>query len=143
MTIDLVTSLIYVSRKTLPGAEGAADVENILQVARERNKVLQVTGALFSASSTFAQFIEGSVSSIYQLMESIKRDPRHRDVKVVSVKDEVQRKFPKWTMAYSGNEYYIDRHIGRLLDVPPPTNFAEWVEQLEALMEEFSKRIMD
>ena len=143
MTTDLVTSLIYVSRKTLSGPKGAADVKNILLVARERNKVLQVTGALFSASNTFAQFIEGSVSSIYQLMESIKRDPRHRDVKVVSVKDEVQRKFPNWTMAYSGNEYYIDRHVSRLLDVPPPTNFVEWVEQLEALMEEFSKRIMD
>ena len=142
MISKTVTSLIYVSRRTLPGTKGATDVEDILQVARERNKVLRVTGALFSASNTFAQFIEGSVSSIYQLMESIKRDPRHRDVRVVSVKDEVQRKFPKWTMAYSGDEHYIDRHIGRLLDVPPPTNYAEWVDQLEALMEEFSKRIM-
>ena len=143
MTPTFVTSLIYVSRKTLPGTEGAADVENILQVARERNKVLEITGALFSAANTFAQYIEGPTSSIHQLMESIKRDPRHHDMKVVSVKNEVERKFPNWTMAYSGDEHYIDRQIARLLDVPPPTNFSDWVGQLEALMEEFSEKIVD
>ena len=105
MTPDLVTSLIYVSRKTLPAPKNAEAINDILLVSRERNKFLQVTGALFSASNTFAQFIEGPKLAIDQLMESITRDARHRDVKVVSVKDDVPRKFPDWTMAYSGDEH--------------------------------------
>jgi len=141
MTPDLVTSLIYVSRKTLPGPEGAADVQNILQLSRERNKTLQVTGALFSAAKTFAQCIEGPASAIGQLMESIARDARHHDVKVVSVKDEVPRNFANWTMAYCGDEYYIDAHIRRLFDTHPPGLFAERVEQLRALMREFGMKI--
>ena len=141
MTRDLVTSLIYVSRKPLPNSWSAADVENILLVSRERNKVLLVTGALFSTSKTFAQFIEGPESSVHQLINSIRHDARHRDVKVMSVKNKRQRKFAAWTMAYSGDEFYIDKYIGRLLDVLPPSSFAERVEQLEDLMEEFGKKI--
>ena len=140
MTSDLVTSLIYVSRKTLPAPKNAEAINDILLVSRERNKLLQVTGALFSASNTFAQFIEGPKLAIDQLMESISRDARHRDVKVVSVKDDVPRKFPDWTMAYSGDEHYMDRHISRLFEALPGGLFKEQLAQLEALMVEFGKR---
>ena len=140
MTPDLVTSLIYVSRKTLPAPKNAEAINDILLVSRERNKLLQVTGALFSASNTFAQFIEGPKLAIDQLMESISRDARHRDVKVVSVKDDVPRTFPDWTMAYSGDEHYMDRHISRLFEALPGGLFKEQLAQLEALMVEFGKR---
>jgi hypothetical protein len=140
MASDLVTSLIYVSRKTLPALKNAEAVNDILLVSRERNKLLQVTGALFSASNTFAQFIEGPKRAIDQLMESITRDARHRDVKIVSVKDGVPRKFPDWTMAYSGDEYYMDRHIRRLFEALPTGLFKEQLEQLEALMVEFGRK---
>ena len=140
MPPDLVTSLIYVSRKSLPNSR-ASDIDNILLVSRKRNKELEVTGALFSTSNTFAQFIEGPELSIHQWMNSIRQDARHRDVKVLSVRYEVQRKFAAWTMAYSGEEYYIDKQIRRLIDVIPPSSFAERVEELEDLFEEFGKKI--
>ena len=140
MTSDLVTSLISVSRKTFPAAKNQEAVSDILLVSRERNKLLQVTGALFSASKTFAQFIEGPKLAIDQLMESITRDTRHRDVKVVSVKNEVPRKFPDWAMAYCGDEYYMDRHISRLFEALPEGLFKEQLGQLEALMVDFGKK---
>ena len=64
MTSDLVTSLIYVSRKTVPAPKKAEVINDILMVSQERNKFLRVTGALFSASSTFAHFIEGPILAI-------------------------------------------------------------------------------
>ncbi|MEI7790053.1 MAG: hypothetical protein WCJ15_02655 [Alphaproteobacteria bacterium] len=73
-------------------------------------------------------------------MESITRDARHRDVKVVSVKDDVPWKFPDWTRAYSGDENYMDRHIRHLLETLPGGLFKEQLAQIEALMVEFGKR---
>jgi hypothetical protein len=125
----------------LTSSRRGAELEAILTFSRARNGVVGVTGALISSFYTFAQLIEGPDSSIEVLMASINRDGRHRDVKVISVKNTTRRIFPNWSMAYSGNANYIDRHIEILLDPSNPEANRRPVEQLESLIEEFSKRL--
>ena len=139
MTPEPVTSLIYVSRKTAPGDDAA--VQEILRVSRERNKALHVTGDLVSVTGTFAQLIEGPEPAIAELMESINRDTRHRQISVLRVLHGVNRRFANWTMAYSGNDFYMERHLERLLDAPSGPLRAERLEQLEMLMKEFASRL--
>lgn len=138
----MLKSLTYVSRSLLTDAELGAQLADILSIARSRNKSLDVTGALISSYGTFAQLIEGPPSSIDALMVSINRDKRHRDVKVISVKNNTQRRFPNWAMAYSGQEIYIDLHIKGLLALSNVEVDPLRVEQLESLMEEFSRRLV-
>jgi hypothetical protein len=106
-----------------------------------RNKDLHVTGALISTFYIFAQLLEGPADSIDALMARIIRDDRHRDLKVISETNIDRRKFPCWSMAYSGTANYIDRHVEFILDSSNSTVSQAEINQLEGLMEEFSKRL--
>jgi hypothetical protein len=125
----------------LPSSRREADLEGIISVARARNALLGVTGALISSSYTFAQLLEGPAASVDALMVSIIRDSRHREVKVISVESEAQKRFPTWAMAFAGHAHYIDRHIEMLLDPSFYETDHVHVGQLQSLMEEFSKRL--
>ena len=111
----MVSSLIYVSQSLLRPEDEAAEIASILSVAMGRNQRLGVTGALLFTHARFAQVLEGPPASLDELMVSIQRDPRHRDVEVVLTERLTARRFPDWSLAYSGPSAYIDRHIKALL----------------------------
>lgn len=137
----LLQSLTYISRSMLPSSQRTTEWDAIVAVARVRNAALGVTGALMASSYTFAQILEGSAQAIDVLMASILRDPRHREVKIVSLESGIMRKFPAWTMAFAGHAHYIDQHVEMLLD--PLYREAEHsgVADLQNLMKEFSQRL--
>ncbi len=141
MDAQKLKAITYVSLRTRQGQDGEDDLRAILSIAINRNKALGITGALFSTSRTFAQLIEGPADTVDALIEGIRRDSRHSDIKIVSMKYIDRRRFPKWAMAYSGDAAYIDIHIKRLVASSMPIWDAEQVAQLESLMEEFSKRL--
>ena len=110
-----LSSLVYVSRSRLP-VEGDADALNdIINVAISRNRPLRVTGALIYTELHFAQVLEGSLHAIDELMSSIRKDERHRDVTVVAKQVISARIFADWAMAYSGPSPYLDRHVKPLI----------------------------
>jgi len=111
----MLASLLYVSQSALSPWHERSQVEDILTVARSRNRQLGVTGALVFTQARFAQVLEGPKTSIDELMASILRDERHRDVEVVLTEDIPERRFPSWSLAYSGSSKYVDRHIKPLL----------------------------
>jgi Sensors of blue-light using FAD len=73
--------LLYVSHLA-PGADFAV-VKQIVDVARLRNPAHGITGALLFDGERFCQLIEGAESEVGALMQSIGRDPRHTDVRVL------------------------------------------------------------
>jgi hypothetical protein len=126
-------TLIYVSRKLLAPATERAEIASIMEISRERNAALAVTGALLVTIGNFAQVLEGPPDAIEALMARIRRDPRHRDVQVVRTAPIQRRRFPTWSLAYAGDASYIARHIEPLMDADPDTN-AHRIDELIDLM---------
>ena len=70
-----LTSVTYTSlaRLDLQGS----DLEDIHRVARDQNALDGVTGLLVFNGTHFLQIIEGSEKAIEDLIERLRRDPRH------------------------------------------------------------------
>lgn len=111
----MVYSLLYVSQSLLTASHENVEVQDILSRSRPRNLRLSVTGALVFTQARFAQVLEGPMPALDELMASIRRDRRHRDVEVVFLDNLPKRRFTDWSLAYSGPSIYIDRHIKPLL----------------------------
>lgn len=107
-TALLITALLYTSRSTAVPAEIAAQVQDILAVARPRNLSLGVTGALLADAGRFAQVLEGSQANIDVLMDYIRRDPRHTDISIAHVEERSARRFANWSMAHVPPSRAID-----------------------------------
>lgn len=134
----MVYSLLYVSKTLLEFPAGEAEVENIVAVSLSRNAKLGVTGALISTGSYFAQVLEGEREAVEELMDSIDADPRHMRVKIVRTAEE-PRRFTGWSMAYSGTNPLVDRHIAPLFSPLPAGDAAHLGLRLIGLMEEVAR----
>jgi hypothetical protein len=54
---------------------------------------------LMSSGGIFYQVLEGPIEAVDSLFQKIAIDPRHKDVLVLSVQEEVEdRQFPSWAM---------------------------------------------
>jgi hypothetical protein len=134
-SITMAYSLLYVSKSLLvaPGAE--TEVASIVTHAVGRNAKLDVTGALISTGSYFAQLLEGPEEAVTLLMRDINEDPRHMRVKTIRTLEE-PRRFTGWSMAYSGNASLVERHIGPLFSSLPAGDSAHLAQRLVGMMEE-------
>jgi hypothetical protein len=134
-----IRCLLYVSESCLSWPEDAHQVDEIVMVARGRNEQLSLTGALIYTRTHFAQVLEGDRPAIDAVMASIRDDPRHRNMRVVTDEPLKARFFPNWTMAYSGPSFYVDRQIRPLLnDATDPDRSRRAAAGLLALMREFA-----
>ncbi len=129
-------SLLYVSKTllTFPADEG--EITAIVQGSRARNTLLNVTGALIATGGCFAQVLEGDQVAVAELMRSIDADPRHMRVKIIRIVEE-PRRFANWSMAYSGQASFVDRHIIPLFSPLSGGGTAHLAVRLIELMEEF------
>lgn len=90
--------LIYLSTAT-HNMEDAA-LMALLNQSREKNRILEVTGALLYFEGKFMQLIEGSKTDIKSLYNVIRNDKRHSDVITVVEEEVGERLFPDWSMAF-------------------------------------------
>lgn len=120
-------SLLYVSRIRLSSGERQAGIDDIVARSLVRNQGLGVTGALIATQSRFAQVLEGSDAALEILMSSIRRDPRHEDLKVILDHDIAQRRFARWSMTYCGQAGYVERLVEPLGAAERPVLEADWL----------------
>ena len=80
---------------------GSLHLFNLLTEARLRNQRLGITGHLLYFEGRFTQCIEGPMTSIEQLWQSLQRDERHHDIELLGRYAIEERRFPEWTMAFS------------------------------------------
>jgi len=93
----LLYNLVYCSRAA-PSIDDDA-VARIIATARRYNPAQGITGLLVFGSGIFFQWLEGPRDNVLQLMENLKKDPRHQDVVPLSAVEEVrERLFPDWDM---------------------------------------------
>jgi len=87
----------YISRFSKPLTHD--EIDQLATDAAERNRSLGVTGMLMSSGGIFYQVLEGPIDAVDSLFQKIAVDPRHTDVLVLSVQEEVEdRQFPSWAM---------------------------------------------
>jgi hypothetical protein len=133
-------TLLYVSKSLIPQDEAQRQIDSIIETARPRNAALGVTGVLIFTEARFAQVLEGPPASIDEIMDGIRADPRHEQVTTACDEPLTQRRFPQWSMGYSGPSLYVDRHIKPLLKpVVEARDRREMAGRLLYLMEELTR----
>jgi hypothetical protein len=90
------TSVTYTSLARLDLQE--SDLEDIHLIAREQNSVDGITGLLVFNGTHFLQIIEGSESAIEDLIERLRKDPRHTGFEIRDRRKVDARSFPDWSM---------------------------------------------
>lgn len=111
----MLVSLLYVSASTLPAEGRERAIDEIVTISNARNAPLAVTGALISTPAHFAQILEGPEPAVDELMASILADSRHRAVDVIETGPLVQRWFPDWSLAHSGDSATLGAYIAPIL----------------------------
>lgn len=106
--------IFYLSR-SLIGTDPQAFIALVTQ-ARVRNQILDVTGVLAFTGTHFAQIVEGETQTVRELMEIIKRDPRHEDVCILYRLPRQRRQYARWSMGYI-YEFGVGECIEKALDV--------------------------
>lgn len=93
-----VRRIVYLS--TANGMPEDSDLFALLESARRSNARSGISGVLLYGSGSFLQVLEGTSPSIDDVFETIKQDPRHRNV-IEVLNEEVDRAaFGKWSMAF-------------------------------------------
>lgn len=90
--------ILYISVATDPMS--SEELVRLLQQCRESNASRGVTGMLLYGNATFLQVLEGDEEVIEDLLEKIRRDPRHRDLQVLYRKKIEQRQYSDWSMGF-------------------------------------------
>ena len=74
------------------------DLESIHRTAREVNAFEGITGLLIFNGTHFLQIVEGDTNAIDDLLERLRRDPRHNGLEVRDERMIDERSFPDWNM---------------------------------------------
>lgn len=99
-----IIRLVYVSRPCASEPSLARQRGlDILATARAHNAAVGITGALLSSPQWFAQVLEGEAAAVQALYARIQRDPRHREVRLLSLRPIRRRAFGRWSMAHAGS----------------------------------------
>lgn len=141
----MIYELAYesVAKKGLP----TTDIDEILETSRVRNSKSGITGCLVYYNRRFIQVLEGDQHAIQELYQKIKKDDRHRQVRIIAENAVEKRTFPEWGMAYfpiDQNNYsrseleQFRRNLKLLADFSKPesvTSILFWVKVKSLLAE--------
>jgi hypothetical protein len=75
-----------------------SDLEAIHETALRENAARDITGLLIFNGTHFLQIIEGDGDMLAQLVENLRRDPRHSGLEVRHDAPIEARSFPDWSM---------------------------------------------
>ena len=91
-------SLVYASSAVKLFSE--AELVEILKQSRENNLEADITGMLLYKDGNFIQALEGPDGAVEAVYESIKKDPRHRNIILLGKDPIKERQFSDWSMGF-------------------------------------------
>ncbi len=94
----MVPYLAYVSRQTY--SLNDADLEKLLQQARDNNQKMDITGMLIYYEGLFIQYIEGPAENLKILYDRIAKDRRHEKITLLDSGENEEREFKDWSMSF-------------------------------------------
>lgn len=95
-----------------------SDLKAMVNKARARNRELGITGMLLFEDGCFLQTLEGPPDQLDRVWNSIRRDPRHRDIQVLSEHVISNRLFSAWDLMLYDRQH--DRAKGAASTSAPP-----------------------
>lgn len=137
--MDNLKRIIYVSQSAFEKAEVDLFLPQLIENANTRNNSLGVSGGLIYTGHRFGQCIEGPESCIDTIMDSIIRDVRHSEIRVVENKAISERTFINWGLVYSGSSFYVDRHLKAAQTKEIGLDHSFTVDKLRAMMLLFTR----
>jgi hypothetical protein len=118
--------VFYVSR-ALAAATPAVH-NDILDVSQRNNRHLGITGFLHREGDMFAQYLEGSPDALDRVMERIRGDRRHENLRVLQRSPIDDRILPDWQMGYAADSApRLIRYISRNGKDVAPARIMEYV----------------
>jgi hypothetical protein len=113
--MDELTRITYVSRSTFKQFKQQTGIEpnvaRILLESRRNNVSRNLVGVLYYGDGCFFQCLEGKAQDIDKLLESLNRDTRHGDLKILSRNPIDHLSFINWEMKYVA----VDEKVKNLL----------------------------
>jgi hypothetical protein len=110
-----LVQIIYISRSTFESTDAVNKIEpnvvRILAKSRINNRKNGLVGVLYFGDSAFFQCLEGEEDAVNNLFAKIEKDPRHKDIKLISKKYITSVSFPDWAMKYAP----LDEKMGKFL----------------------------
>jgi hypothetical protein len=96
-----LTRLIYFSENKLGLVGRAGKIAKLQAVAVDRNRQVEVTGALVYDDLWFVQALEGEQQAVKATFDRIARDRRHANTKTISLANVPERLFGEWSMGFA------------------------------------------
>ena len=97
VTPDLC-QLVYLSHITSTGLASASTLNDIAEVAIERNQADNITGILCYGNGYFFQCVEGSEQALTNLKNRLLVDDRHKNLKILDFSAIAERRFAGWSL---------------------------------------------
>ncbi len=95
---EALQSVMYSSVAARPFE--ADDLLELLRISRANNAEAGLTGMLLYRGGRFIQVLEGPADTVDDLVATIRRDPRHGEMRVLLRETIEERAFADWTMGY-------------------------------------------
>lgn len=92
--------IVYTSKSTSDKNRIDAILQDIVQVAKKKNKERAITGVLFYDNHRYLQFIEGEKDQLLILMDELYQDDRHQDINELINEPVSERELMDWNMDY-------------------------------------------
>lgn len=92
----MLVRCLYASRAKKPVDPSMFD--EILEQSRRNNQGRGITGLLCVTRDIFVQVLEGGRDEVCELYNTIVRDARHQDVRLLVFEEIAERQFARWTM---------------------------------------------
>lgn len=90
--------MIYVSSATVRLSQ--AELLALLTLSRANNQARGLTGMLLYRDGMYLQYLEGRREAVGALLARIKKDRRHKGIRILREGNLPERLFPEWSMAY-------------------------------------------
>ena len=115
-SVPPLSTIVYSSRAVTPFSD--TELQKLMQTAQARNHAEGVTGIVLYDNSRFFQWIEGPTHGVKRIMDSIRNDQRHTDLRVLTDCVSTDRRFGGWDMklAAQGTDPSVWR--GDILEPP-------------------------
>jgi hypothetical protein len=93
---NMLAKLVYRSRAARKFSP--FEVQRLALDAQVRNRRQSITGLLVYDEDCFIQWLEGPADSLSRLMQTIRSDPRHTDIEILTEQPAAERVFGEWNM---------------------------------------------
>jgi len=143
VTTDLC-QLVYISRITSTGLSSPSTLNDISEIAIERNQTDEITGILCYGNGYFLQCVEGSEQALTNLKNRLLADERHKDMEILDFSAIDERRFSSWSLRSITLERWMTRdpELKKLMPFKPYSwSVDEWHRFLDILQNYYEEQI--